>query len=114
MSALEVVGPVLAQAAGLDTNSLVGFMPIILMFVILYFLMIRPQMKRQKEHKALIAGLNKGDEVILGSGMLGKVTRVTDNYIEVEVSSLAEKPVEVLVQRASVQMVLPKGTIKTI
>lgn len=114
MSALEVVGPILAQAGGLDTNSLLGFMPIILMFVILYFLMIRPQMKRQKEHKALVAGLGKGDEVVLGSGMLGKVTRVTDNYIDVQVSTLGDKPVEVLVQRASVQMVLPKGTIKEI
>jgi preprotein translocase subunit YajC len=114
MSALEVIGPVLAQVAGFDTSSIVGFMPIILMFVILYFLMIRPQMKRQKEHKALVAGLAKGDEIILGSGMLGKVNRVTDVYIEVEVSSLADKPVEVLVQRASVQMVLPKGTIKGI
>jgi preprotein translocase subunit YajC len=84
------------------------------MFVILYFLMIRPQMKRQKDHKALVAGLSKGDEIILGSGMLGKVNRVTDIYIEVEVSALADKPVEVLVQRASVQMVLPKGTIKGI
>lgn len=114
MSAIEVIGPVLAQVGGFDTNSIVGFMPIILMFVILYFLMIRPQMKRQKEHKALVAGLAKGDEIILGSGMLGKVNRVTDLYIEVEVSSLADKPVEVLVQRASVQMVLPKGTIKGI
>lgn len=110
MSLQETASMVLAQAEG----GLLGFMPIILMFVILYFLMIRPQMKRQKEHKALVAALAKGDEVMTAGGMLGKVTRVTDAYINVEVASLADKPVEVLMQRTSVQTVLPKGTIKTL
>lgn len=113
MSLQETAGVVLAQAGG-DAGSLMGLLPIVLMFVILYFLMIRPQMKRQKEHKALVAGLSKGDEVITAGGMLGRVTKVTDSYIGVEVSELADKPVEVLLQRNAVQMVLPKGTIKQI
>ena len=113
MSLQEMAGVVLAQAGG-DAGSLMGLLPIVLMFVILYFLMIRPQMKRQKEHKALVAGLAKGDEVITAGGMLGRVTKVTDSYIGVEVSELADKPVEVMLQRNAVQMVLPKGTIKQI
>jgi len=113
MSLHETAGVVVAQSGG-DMSSLTGLLPIILMFVILYFLMIRPQMKRQKEHKALVAALAKGDEVITAGGMLGKVTKVTDAYIGVEVSALAEKPVEVLLQRTAVQTVLPKGTMKQI
>jgi len=113
MSLQETAGIMLAQS-GSDASSLMGLLPIVLMFVILYFLMIRPQMKRQKEHKALVAGIAKGDEVITAGGMLGKVTKVTDSYIGVEVSELADKPVEVLVQRSAVQMVLPKGTLKQI
>ncbi len=112
MSLQETAGVVLAQ--GVDSGSLMGLLPIVLMFAILYFLMIRPQMKRQKEHKALVAGLAKGDEVITAGGLLGKVTKVTDGYIGMEVADLADKPVEILVQRSAVQMVLPKGTIKAI
>ena len=91
-----------------------GMLPIILMFVILYFLMIRPQMKRQKEHRNLIAALAKGDEVVTAGGMLGKVTKVNDSYVTVEVSELAEKPVEIIMQKSSVSAVLPKGTIKAL
>jgi len=113
MSAQAISSLVLAQAA--DTaSSLMGMAPILLMFVVLYFLMIRPQMKRQKEHKALIAALAKGDEVISAGGLLGKVTKVTDNYVTIEVAELAEKPVEIVMQKASVTMLLPKGTIKSI
>lgn len=113
MSLHDTAGMVLAQAGG-DAGSLMGLLPIILMFVILWFLMIRPQMKRQKEHKALVAGLAKGDEVITAGGMVGKITRVTEAYIGVEVSELADKPVEILIQRTAVQTVLPKGTMKQI
>src|SRR3546814_5919757 len=84
-------------------------LPIVLMFVILYFLMIRPQMKRQKEHKNLVANLAKGDEVMTAGGMLGKVSKVTDSYITVEVAQLADKPVEVLMQKTSVSSVLPRS-----
>jgi len=111
MSLQDTAGLVLAQAGG-DANSLMGLLPIILMFVILWFLMIRPQMKRQKEQKALVAGLAKGDEVITAGGLVGRITKVTDSYIGVEVAELADKPVEILVQRNAVQTVLPKGTMK--
>jgi preprotein translocase subunit YajC len=74
--------------------------------------MIRPQMKRQKEHKALLAALAKGDEVISAGGLLGKVTKVSDNYVTIEVAELADKPIEIMMQKASVSAVLPKGTIK--
>ncbi len=113
MSLQETAGLVMAQAAG-DAGSLMSLLPIVLMFVILWFLMIRPQMKRQKEHKALVAGLSKGDEVITAGGMVGKITKVTDQYIGVQISDLADQPVEILIQRGSVQTVLPKGTMKSL
>ena len=99
-----------AQAAGAaDTQSqLMGMLPLVLMFVVLYFVMIRPQMKRQKEHRAMIDAIAKGDEVVIGGGMLGKVTRLSEQYLHVEVAS----GVEVQVQRGGVAQVLPKGTIK--
>jgi preprotein translocase subunit YajC len=113
MSAQAISGLVLAQAADTD-SSLMGMAPILLMFVVLYFLMIRPQMKRQKEHKALLAALAKGDEVISAGGLLGKVTKVSDNYVTIEVAELADKPIEIMMQKASVSAVLPKGTIKAL
>ncbi|MCQ9617164.1 preprotein translocase subunit YajC [Paenalcaligenes niemegkensis] len=113
MSVADILTLIPAQAAGGD-NALIGMLPIILMFVILYFLMIRPQMKRQKAHRNLVAGLSKGDEVITTGGLLGKITKVNDNYVTVEVANLGEKPVEILLQRQAVGSVLPKGTIKTL
>ena len=113
MSAQARSRRVLAQA-GDTATSLMGMAPILLMFVVLYFLMIRPQMKRQKEHKALLAALAKGDEVISAGGLLGKVTKVTDNYVTIEVAEMADKPVEIIMQKASVSAVLPKGTIKAL
>ena len=113
MSVIDTASLVVAQAAP-EGNALMGMLPIILMFVIIYFLMIRPQMKRQKEHRNLIAALAKGDEVVTAGGMLGKVTKVNDSYVTVEVSELADKPVEVIMQKSSVSTVLPKGTIKAL
>jgi len=78
------------------------------MFVVLYFVMIRPQMKRQKEHKSMIDALAKGDEVIIAGGMLGKVSKMGETYLGVEVAS----GVEIQVQRSSVVQVLPRGTFK--
>ena len=113
MSSQTVSSLVLAQAT--DTvGSLMGMAPILLMFVVLYFLMIRPQMKRQKEHKALLAALAKGDEVISAGGMLGTVTKVSDSYITVQIAEHGDKAVEVVMQKASVSAVLPKGTIKAL
>ena len=85
-----------------------GMLPIILMFALLYFLMIRPQMKRAKELKAMTDALQKGDEVITASGMVGRITKVGDTYISVEVAA----GTEVQMQRAAVQTLLPKGSIK--
>ena len=99
-----------AQAASGGGSDMLSLLPIILMFVVLYFLMIRPQMKRAKEHKAMIEALAKGDEVVTAGGLVGRVTKLTDAYVGIEVSS----NVEVTVQRASIQLVLPKGTIKGI
>jgi preprotein translocase subunit YajC len=98
------------SAVGGTGGGLMSFLPIVLMFVVLYFLMIRPQMKRQKEQKAMIDALAKGDEVITAGGILGKVTKVTDAYVTVEVAD----GTEMVMQKASVTMLLPKGTIKSI
>ena len=98
-----------APAAGGDMQStLMSMLPLALMFVVLYFVMIRPQMKKQKEHTAMISALAKGDEVITGGGLLGKVSKMGDTFIALEVSS----GVEIQVQRSAVIQVLPKGTIK--
>ncbi|MCZ2440304.1 MAG: preprotein translocase subunit YajC, partial [Burkholderiales bacterium] len=83
-----------------------SMLPLVLMFVVLYFIMIRPQMKKQKEHRAMIEALAKGDEVVIAGGVLGRVTKLGDAYIHVEVAS----GVELQVQRPSVVQVLPKGT----
>jgi preprotein translocase subunit YajC len=98
-----------APAAGGDAG-LMGFLPIILMFVLLYFLMIRPQMKRAKEQKAMVDALQKGDEVITAGGVLGKITSVSDTYITVEIAANTE----ICLQRGAVQTLLPKGTIKSL
>ena len=98
-----------AQSGGGDLmTTLTGMLPLVLMFVVLYFIMIRPQMKRQKEHRAMVQALAKGDEVVIGGGMLGRVTRLSEQYLHVEIAS----GVEVQVQRAAVLQVLPKGSFK--
>ena len=96
-------------AAGGDTQStLFSLLPLVLMFVVLYFIMIRPQMKKQKEHKAMVDAIAKGDEVVIAGGVLGRVAKVGDNYLHVEVAN----GVELQVQRVAVVQVLPKGTFK--
>ncbi len=99
-----------AQTPAGAEGGLMSFLPIILMFVVLYFLMIRPQMKRQKEHKAMMEALNKGDEVVTAGGVLGKVTKVSDAYVTVEIAD----GTEVVVQKVAVTTLLPKGTIKSL
>ena len=106
-SAFAQTAPAAAAEGGL-MGSLTGMLPLVLMFVVLYFIMIRPQMKRQKEHRAMIDALAKGDEVATAGGMLGKVTRMGEGYLHVEIAS----GVEVQIQRSAVAQVLPKGTIK--
>ena len=95
-------------AAPTMQDSLTSMLPIVLMFVVLYFVMIRPQMKKQKEHKAMVDALAKGDEVVTAGGVLGKVSKIGDNFIGVEIAN----GVEVQMQRQAVVQVLPKGTIK--
>ena len=85
-----------------------SMLPLVLMFVVLYFVMIRPQMKKQKEHKAMIDALAKGDEVVTGGGILGKVAKINDNTVSLEVAA----GVEIQIQRSAVVQVLPKGSIK--
>lgn len=89
---------------------LVGLLPIALMFVLLYFLMIRPQMKRAKEQRQMIESLQKGDEVVTSGGMVGRITKLADAYLTLEIAPNTE----VSVQKAAVQVLLPKGTIKSI
>ena len=103
-----MIGNAYAQASpagGGDT--LMGMLPIVLMFVILYFLMIRPQMKKAKEHRAMLDALQKGDEVI-AVGILGRIDKIADNYLTLEVAP----NVAIQVQKQAVTMLLPKGTIK--
>ena len=98
-----------AAAAADPTGGVMQFLPLILMFVVIWFLMIRPQMKRAKEHKAMTDALQKGDEVITQGGVAGRVTKLGEAYINVEVA----EGVEIIVQRPAVQIVLPKGTLKS-
>jgi preprotein translocase subunit YajC len=96
-------------AAGGDTQStLMSILPLVLMFVVLYFVMIRPQMKKQKEHRSMIDALAKGDEVVTAGGLLGKISKLGEGNLGIEIAN----GVEVQVQRTAVVQVLPKGSIK--
>ena len=96
-------------AAGGDMqSSLMSMLPLVLMFVVLYFVMIRPQMRKQKEHRSMIEALARGDEVATAGGLLGTVTKLGDAYVSVQIAN----GVEVQLQRSAVVQVLPKGTIK--
>ena len=97
-----------AAAGGSMQDSLMSMLPLVLMFVVLYFVMIRPQMKKQKEHRAMVEALAKGDEVVTAGGLLGRVSKMGDNFIGVEIAN----GVEIQVQRSAVVQVLPKGTMK--
>ncbi len=100
-----------AQAAGgAQPSALTSLLPLVLIFVVFYFLLIRPQTKRAKEHKAMVAALGTGDEVVTSGGMLGRITEVGDQFLTVEVA----EGVRVKVQRHTVTSVLPKGTLKSV
>jgi preprotein translocase subunit YajC len=99
-----------AQAAGGGDSGFVGLLPIVLMFVLLYFLMIRPQMKRAKEHKQMVEALQKGDEVITAGGVVGRISKMGEAYVTLEIAPNTE----ISVQRTAVQTLLPKGTMKTL
>ncbi|MCP1118359.1 preprotein translocase subunit YajC [Robbsia andropogonis] len=87
-----------------------SFLPLILMFVVLYFIMIRPQMKRQKEHRNMLAAVDKGDEVVTSGGLVGKISKVGEAYVGIQIA----EDVEITVQKGAITTVLPKGTIKSL
>jgi preprotein translocase subunit YajC len=98
-----------AAAAGGDiSSSIMGMLPLVLMFVVLYFIMIRPQMRKQKQHRTMIDALAKGDEIVTAGGLLGRVTALSEGQLGLQIAP----GVEVQVQRSAVAQVLPKGTIK--
>ena len=105
-----IISPAYAQAAPSGDPGFIGFLPIILMFVLLYFLMIRPQMKRAKETKAMIEALQKGDEVVTAGGVVGRINKMGEQYLTIEIAPNTE----IVVQRAAVSAPLPKGTLKSL
>jgi len=104
-----MIGTAYAQAASAAPggDTLMGMLPIILMFVVLYFLMIRPQMKKAKEHKTMLEGLQKGDEVV-AMGILRRISKISDNFLSLDIAP----NVTIQVQKQSVSQLLPKGTMK--
>jgi preprotein translocase subunit YajC len=108
-SAIAQTAPAATAAAGGSfQDSLMSMLPLVLMFGVLYFVMIRPQMKKAKEHKTMVDALAKGDEVVTAGGMLGKVAKLGDSNLSLEVA----EGVEIQIQRTAVAQVLPKGSIK--
>ena len=103
------ISDAMAEGGATTDAGLLGFLPLIIIFVIFYFLIIRPQVKRAKDHKKLTESVSKGDEVVTGGGLLGKVSDVNDNFVTLEISD----GVEVKIQRQSVASLVPKGTIKS-
>ncbi len=97
-----------AQGAAPASDPWLSMLPLVIIFVVFYFLLIRPQQKRQKEHKDMVAKLSTGDEVVTAGGVLGKVTDTGDAFIRVEIAN----GVQIIVQRHTIGAVLPKGTIK--
>jgi preprotein translocase subunit YajC len=97
-----------AQEGGSASDPLLGFLPLIVIFVLFYFLLIRPQTKKQKEHRAMVEALGTGDEVVTGGGVLGKVTEVGEQFVTVEVAN----NVAIKVQKHTIATVLPKGSVK--
>ena len=106
-----LISPAYAQAAGgLDQSALVQFLPLVLIFVVFYFLLIRPQQKKQKEARAMLDSLEKGNEVVTAGGILGRIVKLDDQYATVEIA----QNTQMIVQRGAISQLLPKGTIKGI
>ncbi len=102
------ISPAYAQEAASQSGGLISFLPLIVIFALFYFMLIRPQMKRAKEHRQLVSGLQKGDEIVTSGGLLGKITQIEDSFVTVKVA----QNVEIKVQRHAVASVMPKGTLK--
>ncbi|GAB3629234.1 preprotein translocase subunit YajC [Pandoraea terrae] len=111
---MSFISNAFAQTAGASSagplGNLTSFLPLVLMFVVLYFIMIRPQMKRQKEHRNMLAAIAKGDEIVTSGGMAGRVTKVGETFITVEIA----ENVEINVQKGAITTLLPKGTLKAL
>jgi preprotein translocase subunit YajC len=107
-----LITPAYAQAApaGLFGGDLMAFLPMVAIFVVFYFLLIRPQQKKAKEAKAMLEALQKGDEVVTAGGILGRISKLSEQYVTVEIAG----DTEVTVQRGAISQLLPKGTIKTL
>ena len=107
----DFITPAHAQSAGgLPGGDLMTFLPMIAIFVVFYFLLIRPQQKKAKEAKAMLDALQKGDEVVTAGGLLGRIIKLTDQYATVEIA----ENTEIIVQRPAISQLLPKGTIKSL
>jgi preprotein translocase subunit YajC len=98
-----------AQTAPGQPSALMQFLPLVLIFVVFYFLLIRPQTKRAKEHRAMVAAIEVGAEVVTNGGILGKVTEVTEQFLTIEIAS----GVNIKLQRHAIAQILPKGTLKS-
>jgi len=112
---MPLISDAFAQGAAAPSDP--GMMPlvfIVVMFVFFYFLLIRPQAKRQKELKKMIETLNKGDEVVTTGGLIGRITDLSDQYLTLQIATVGGQPVAVSVQRSSIANLLPKGTMKSI
>ena len=103
-----------SAAANDPFATLTGFVPLILMFAVLYFLMIRPQMKKSKELQKMVTELQKGDEVVTQGGLTGRISKVGENYLTLSVSETKDGTVDIVVQKSAVTVLLPKGTLKTL
>jgi preprotein translocase subunit YajC len=106
----DLITPAHAQSAAPGGSDLMTFLPMIAIFVVFYFLLIRPQQKKAKEAKAMLEALQKGDEVVTAGGLLGRISKLTDQYATIEVAP----ETEIIVQRQAVAQLLPKGTIKNL
>jgi preprotein translocase subunit YajC len=103
-----------APAAQDPMGSFMGLVPLLLMFVVLWFLMIRPQMKKAKDHQKMVEQLQKGDEVVTQGGIVGRISKLSESYITVEIAEAKDVPIEVTVQKQAISALLPKGTLKAL
>src|ERR1700756_1290651 len=113
---MPLISDALAQgaAAAPDGGGMMPLVFIVVMFAVFYLLLIRPQAKRQKELKAMIDALNKGDEVVTTGGLVGRITDISDQYLTLQIATVGGQPVAVSVQRSSVATLLPQGSMKAI
>lgn len=106
-----------AQASGAAADplgGLMGMLPIVFMFIVLWFLMIRPQMRKAKEQQKMITELAKGDEVVTQGGIAGRISRLGENYLGLEIADSKEGAIEITVQKSAVAALLPKGSLKNL